>query len=220
MCWDVESAARCDPDEPFRPFSCECSPPEDAVKDEFPKYLSFRAEECAPTANAWIYLANDGLRIAFAGDRSSRRIADAPWGPMTWFAVSPDATQLVMNGPPRSPRRWTWFRRLQDWLDPERAGKYDMAKAETFVVDVTDGRVIACWPSPYVDQYRFSPDGRSLAVLAADRTTFYDVPFHEPLLQRLGIGLGTGIVVFVLSRAVLSAGSLFIRLRGAVPPSQ
>jgi hypothetical protein len=206
VCWNVESAIECDADEPFRPVRGDCPPWDDQPGWRFWRLRSLPPRDYAPAANAWVFLGDDRLRILFAGDRDARRIVDTPWGSDTIFAVSPDATQLVMNGPPRTRRGPPWLVRVWNWLDPEFGGPSSIDKTVTHVVDVADGSKIVSWEGPYVRRYQFSPDGRTLAVIGDEQTAFYDAPFRGPWPLRLATALGAGAATFLVGRVIRRRG--------------
>jgi hypothetical protein len=224
-CWDVETATECDAKGPFPPVSFWnwdwLADPDSDVSNLQPGCtpMSF-----ARSAKALAFLAADGLRVAFAGERHSRKIVDTPGGrdPIfarrrdAMFALSPDAGQLVVYGLPHLSSDWPLADRVRRWLDPA-AQEPDPTDDEdetadpspfTCVVDVMSKRVVACWPTPGVRGYFFSADGRTLGVISADQTALYDAPIREPWLERLSIGLAAGTATFLLACVVLTPGAL------------
>jgi hypothetical protein len=188
VCWDVASATECDPS------LCNFSPPDREVNQiALPDISPLRdASAYTRTANGWIFFSSGGIWTKSDGDRSPRKIADATWGVTTPFAVSPDGTQLVLNGPPRSSLDWKWVDHAGRWLGLEPVGVHSPDRAVTRVIDVASKKEIVSWPTPYADEYKFSPDGRTLALTDANGTTFYDAPLHFPWLRKLILELGVG----------------------------
>jgi hypothetical protein len=224
-CWDTESLTECDPNEPFQPFSEGSWPLNEALDSEMSRMqLACSPTDSAPRADAVAFLSNKHeLRLVIAGEHSSRKIADAPRGRDTEFAISPDAKQFVMNTPPHTSTGWSFVDRVWHWLDPTLdppdpdADEDEPSDTVTYAADVASGRVVACWKTPHVFRYRFSPDGRTLAVVSAEQTAFYDAPLREPWARRLAAGLAAGAVTFPLAWLVLTPGALLSRLRKLVP---
>jgi hypothetical protein len=224
-CWDLATATECDPDEPFVPFSID--PPE--LPEELEAAMTggqcgCGPVECAPSAGAVVFLGqNNEIHLAFADERKSRKIADMPSGLYPRIAISPDAGQFVLNVPPRSSTGWPLLDRVRRWLDPRPEdadpGADEDRSSDTvnYVTDVASGRVLACWKTPHVASYKIFPDGRTLAVVSAEQTAFYDAPFRDPWLRRLAVGLAAGAVTFLAAWLVLTPGALSSRLRKLVP---
>jgi hypothetical protein len=209
VCWDVASATECDPS------LFNFSPPDQDINFLLlPDISPLRdASRYTRTANGWVFLSNGGIWIKSGGDSSPRKIADATWGVTTPFAVSPDGTQLVLNGPPRTSLDWKWVDRAGRWLGLEPVGVHSPDRAVTRVIDLASKKEIVSWPTPYADEYKFSPDGRTLAVVDANGTTFYDAPLHYPWPRKLMLGLGVGVVTFLAGWIILGGKPWLFRRR-------
>jgi hypothetical protein len=224
-CWDLETATECDAKEPFAvtPFA-DWDLFEGPDSDVSNLQVGCSPMSYARNSKALAFLAADGLRVAFAGERHSRKIVDTPGGrdPVfarrrdAMFALSPDAGQLVVYGLPHLSSDWPLVDRVRRWLDPA-AQEPDPTDDEdepgdpspyTYVADVTGRRVVACWPTSQVRGYFFSADGRTLGVVSAEQTALYDAPLREPWLERLAIGLAAGTATFLLACVALTPGAL------------
>jgi hypothetical protein len=121
----------------------------------------------------------------------------------TPFAISPDGTQLVLDGPPLTALDWQLLKRVRRWLGLEPTGLTSPDRTVTRVVDVGTKKEIVSWPTPYADFYKFSPDGRTLAMVDADRIAFYDAPLHDPWLRKLTLGFGVSVGTFLAGWLIL-----------------
>jgi hypothetical protein len=209
VCWDVASATECDPGELLL---SDFSPPDKEIGRTPPPstYLPSASHD-ARTANGWAFLSNGRIWIESDGDDSPRKIVDTPWGLKTNFAISPDGTQLVLNGPPSASLVGPWLERGRRWLGLRATDRYSPDKAVTRVVDVASKKEVLSWPTPFADYYKFSPDGRTLAVVNANRIAFYDAPLHFPWLRKLT--LGSGVVIFLAGCLILGRKSWLFRRR-------
>lgn len=224
-CWDLATLTECDAGEPFQPFSpSDCPGLAEALELEMVRaqyndgFIAF-----APDAGAIVFATlDDEIRLGDARERTSRKIADKPRGRLGLFAVTPDAGQLVMNGPPHTSTGIPFLDRFWHRLDPELdnpdpdAEDYKTRETASYALDVASGRVLARWKTPRVEHYEFFPDGRTLMVVSTGQVAFYDTPFRDPWIQRLAVGLAAGAVTFVLAQVVLAAEKLSARLRAVV----
>jgi WD40 repeat protein len=140
-----------------------------------------------------VLLAPDGRRVA---------VSLAPLG-------SVQTTGARLSLPPSVSERWlSWLRSIVGLQDSS-----SNTGEELRVYDVASGKVQARFPDGVAGY--FSPDGKSLAVVYADRVAIYDLPFRASLLLLAGIGLGAAAVANLLTGVRLGRRST--RLTVSVP---
>jgi WD40 repeat protein len=122
---------------------------------------------------------------AHTGER--RRVPLADGG--SWLALSPDGRWLAAGGPILHDYGG-WRRWLPEWARPKHASAFD-------VFDLDWGWYVGHFPG--VSAAKFSPDGRTLALIAEDETVqLWDFPFRTPWAIITTGGLVAAAIVYLL----------------------